>query len=79
MKDSPVNNLKSIVLTIDWEISEEIITQFITEIDRLYAKFKNDEVLYKFVHRSFKILKNLAFSCHIIASIIIRKGQFDRL
>jgi flagellar biosynthesis regulator FlbT len=44
---SPFAELNAIVLSIDWEITDDIMQKFITETNRLRAVFKSDEVINK--------------------------------
>jgi hypothetical protein len=44
---SPLTTLKSIVLSMDWEISDPILTEFIQELSRLKTVFKDDVILLK--------------------------------
>jgi hypothetical protein len=44
---SPLTTLKSIVLSMDWEISDAILTEFIQELGRLKTVLKDDGILLK--------------------------------
>jgi hypothetical protein len=44
---SPLTTLKSIVLSMDWEISDAILTEFIQELNRLKTVLKDDGILLK--------------------------------
>jgi hypothetical protein len=44
---SPLMTLKSIVLSMDWEISDPILTEFILELNRLKIVFKDDGIIIK--------------------------------
>ncbi len=44
---SPLTTLKSIVLSMDWEISDPILTEFILELNRLKIVFKDDGIIVK--------------------------------
>ncbi len=46
--ESPLNDLKAIVLEMDWEISDENLSNYINEISRLMNIYSNDRVLYLF-------------------------------
>ena len=46
---SPLRDLKASVLSIDWEISDDIMTSFIKEIGRLKDTYKDDRVLLLFL------------------------------
>jgi len=45
-KDSELYELKAIVLSIEWEISEEIMTRLIAETDRLMKVYRDSKVVY---------------------------------
>ena len=44
---SPLTPLKSIVLSMDWEISDAILTEFIRELNRLKTILKDDAIVTK--------------------------------
>jgi len=54
-KESPLRDLKAIVLSIDWEISDKIMTDFIKEVEKLKERYKSDEILVMF----FKLLVSI--------------------
>ncbi len=43
-QDSPLRNLKSIVLSIDWEITDEIMDKFLEETNRLRDIYANEKI-----------------------------------
>ncbi len=45
--ESPLTSLKSIVLSMDWEISDSILKEFIQELKRLKAVFQQDGIVVK--------------------------------
>lgn len=47
--DSPVKALKALVFSIDWEITDEIMLDFLKEIKRLSKMYKKDKVLSIFL------------------------------
>jgi len=51
----PLSELKSLVLSIDWEITEEVLSDFLIQTDNLGILYKNDKVILKFL----QILKAL--------------------
>ena len=51
----PLAELKSLVLSIDWEITEEVLSDFLIQIDNLGILYKDDQIIMKF----FKMLKAL--------------------
>jgi hypothetical protein len=46
-QSSPLTTLKSIVLSMDWEISDPILTEFILELIRLKIVLKDDGIIVK--------------------------------
>ena len=44
---SPLTSLKSIVLSMDWEISDPILKEFIQELNRLKTVFQQDGIVVK--------------------------------
>ncbi len=54
---SPISRLKTIVLSIDWEINNEILTQFNDELLVLKDVWKNDQVKLVYVQALEKISK----------------------
>ena len=51
----PLAELKSLVMSIDWEITEEVLSDFLIQIDNLGILYKNDQIIMNF----FKMLKAL--------------------
>ena len=47
--DYPLAELKNLVLSIDWEITEEALTGFLSQIDNLKVTYKNKKI--KDAHR----------------------------
>jgi hypothetical protein len=47
--NSPVKALKALVFSIDWEITDDIMVDFLKEIKRLAKKYRNDKVLSIFL------------------------------
>jgi hypothetical protein len=47
--DSPLRELKAIVLSIDWEIDDEIMTGLIEELMKLEKVYQNDKVSLMFI------------------------------
>ena len=43
--DSPIRELKAIVLSIDWEITDEVMNRFVEQIAELQDVFKDDKVV----------------------------------
>ena len=48
-EDSPIRNLKALVFSIDWEITDETMVDFLTETKRLKQKYKDDKILSMFL------------------------------
>jgi hypothetical protein len=48
-EDSPISNLKALVFSIDWEITDETMVDFLTETKRLKQKYKDDQILTLFL------------------------------
>lgn len=48
-RNSPLRNLKGIVLSIDWEITDEIMGSFLEEIERLQAVYENEKIPVMFL------------------------------
>lgn len=48
-EESPLRELKTIVLSIDWEITDEVMTSFVDQIAVLKSRFKNDKILLVFL------------------------------
>ena len=55
LRQNPLEKLKSLVLSIDWEITEEVLSDFLIQIDNLGILYKNDQIIRKFL----KMLKYL--------------------
>ena len=49
LEDSPLRELRAIVLSIDWEITDEAMTRFIDQVDRLKTTYKDDRLLLLFL------------------------------
>jgi hypothetical protein len=49
LEDSPLRELRAIVLSIDWEITDEAMTRFIDQVDRLRQTYKDDRLLLVFL------------------------------
>ena len=47
--DYPLAELKNLVLSIDWEITEEALTGLLTEIDGLKKTYKNEKIISMFL------------------------------
>ena len=49
IQDSVLKDLKSIVLSIEWEISDKILEDFDNEINRLHDYYENDRIILGFL------------------------------
>jgi len=49
LHDSPLTNLNAILLSIEWEITDEILTGLIAEIERLKDIYQDDKILFSFL------------------------------
>jgi hypothetical protein len=47
---NPLRELKSIVLSLDWEITDEVMDRFFREIHRLEDEYGNQKTLVSFLH-----------------------------
>ena len=47
--DYPLAELKHLVLSIDWEITEEALAGLLTQIDSLKATYKNEKIILMFL------------------------------
>lgn len=47
--DSPIRNLKALVFSIDWEITDETMVDFLAETNRLKRRYKDDQILSLFL------------------------------
>ena len=53
--DSPLTRLKSIILSLDWEISDDILQELIDEIDNLQQIWQGDKVAQVYLQGLHKI------------------------
>jgi len=49
VEESPLKELKSIVLSIDWEITDEIMTKFLRQVNALKNAYANDKIIVMFL------------------------------
>lgn len=47
--DQPLAELKSIVLSIDWEITDEVLSAFLSQIASLKRAYKNEKIILMFL------------------------------
>lgn len=55
-KEFPLDNLNAVLLSLDWEINDELIESYVLEITRLQQEYQDQKYCVYF----FKILENLA-------------------
>ena len=48
-EDFPLSNLKAIVLSVDWEIDDEVMTRLVDEIGILEKTYQDDKILLSFL------------------------------
>ena len=53
--DLPLKELKSTILAIDWEITDDVLETFIGQVDGLLEQFEDDKV----IHTLLRLLKSL--------------------
>ena len=53
--DLPLKDLKSTILAIDWEITDDALEAFIHQVDNLMEQFEDDKVVFTFL----KLLRSL--------------------
>jgi len=58
--ESPILDLNAIVLSIDWEITDEILARFIDEISRLKVHYRDDAILFSFLQLHGSVGKYLS-------------------
>jgi HAMP domain-containing protein len=49
IEDTPLKELKSTVLSIDWEISDETMNRFLDQVDKLKGPYKDDKIIQMFL------------------------------
>ena len=47
--DYPLAELKNMVLSIDWEITDEVLSGFLSQIDSLKSTYKNEKIVLMFL------------------------------
>jgi hypothetical protein len=45
----PLDELKSLVMSIEWEITDEVMGRFLTQVDSLKTRFEEDRILVMFL------------------------------
>ena len=48
-QDSPLRNLNAIILSIEWEITDQIMASLVAEISRLKKIYQNDKTIFSFL------------------------------
>ncbi len=49
IEDSPIKELKSIVLSIDWEITDEIMSKFLNQVEKLKTTYQHEKMILMFL------------------------------
>lgn len=49
IEDTPLKGLKSTVLSIDWEISDETMNRFLDQVDKLKGPYQDDKIIQMFL------------------------------
>jgi hypothetical protein len=49
VENTPLNELKSLVLSLEWEITEQLMEKLSSEIDSLEKQYKNDKIVVAFL------------------------------
>ncbi|SPD72033.1 hypothetical protein PITCH_A1150068 [uncultured Desulfobacterium sp.] len=49
VEDTPIKGLKSAVLSIEWEISDETMNRFLDQVDNLKEPYQNDKIVQMFL------------------------------
>jgi methyl-accepting chemotaxis protein len=49
IEDTPLKELKSTVLSIDWEISDETMNRFLDQVDKLKVTYQDDKIIHMFL------------------------------
>jgi hypothetical protein len=47
--EDPLDELKSLVMSIEWEITDEVMERFLSQIDSLKTRFEEDRILVMFL------------------------------
>jgi methyl-accepting chemotaxis protein len=49
VESSPLKGLKTTVLSIEWEITDDIMDKFLTQVDELIQTYTDDRIIYMFL------------------------------
>ena len=49
IKPHPLRDLKTVILSIDWEITDEVMTSFIEQVAVLQDRYRNDKIVLVFL------------------------------
>jgi len=49
IKPHPLRDLKTVVLAIDWEITDEVMTSFVEQVAVLQDTYRNDKIVLVFL------------------------------
>jgi len=47
--DDPLDELKSLVMSIEWEITDEVMERFLAQVDSVKTRFETDRILVMFL------------------------------
>ncbi len=47
--DDPLDELKSLVMSIEWEITDDLMGRFVAQVDSLKQRYKDDRILVMFL------------------------------
>jgi hypothetical protein len=47
--NDPLDELKSLVMSIEWEITDDVMERFLSQIDSVKSRFKDDRILVMFL------------------------------
>jgi len=50
LEESPLKDLKSVVLSIDWEISDELMSRFLEQVNSLMGIYQGDRIIQMFLN-----------------------------
>jgi len=48
-QDYPLSELKNLVLSIDWEITDKVLSDFVNQVKNLKAKYQDDKIVLTFL------------------------------
>jgi len=60
LQDSPLMNLNAILLSIEWEITDDILSGLISEIERLKDSYRHDKIVFSFLQLHGSVAKYIS-------------------